>query len=90
MHVEKVVAQDLGLKPEEVLHENLPPCLEAVSFVAVSLRDSTRGTDATIRDSAAWSSHQGHAAFFTGEHLCRSTVTFGDKISDAPLAIVVQ
>jgi hypothetical protein len=80
-----VAARDLGLEPEQVPHEDLPPCPKAVSFGAVSLRDSTRGPNVTTRDSAAWASHQGHAAFLNGDELCKSTLILGDKTHDAPL-----
>jgi hypothetical protein len=51
----------------------------------VSLQDSTRGPDAATRDSKAWSSHQRHAAFLTGDQLCNSVIILGHKIDDAPL-----
>jgi hypothetical protein len=69
-----VEAQDLELEPRTVIHEGLPPCPEKLSFLAVSLRDSTRGPDAATRDPEAWSTHRGHAAFLTGK-----------QASDAPL-----
>jgi hypothetical protein len=81
-----VAAEDLGFEPGDVIHADIPPCPETVSFVAVSLRDSTRGPNASTRDSVAWASHEGHAGFLKGEQLCRSVLIFGHRAHDAPLS----
>jgi hypothetical protein len=80
-----VAAQDLGFEPGEVIHEDLPPCPETVSFVAMSLRDSTLGPDATTRDSAAWASHQGHAGFLKGNTSAAMFSSLETGGTDAPL-----
>jgi hypothetical protein len=43
---DKVAAEDLGLEPDQSLHDGLPICPEAISFVAASLCDSTRSPNA--------------------------------------------
>jgi hypothetical protein len=82
---ESLAIEDLGLVAGETLGDPIPVNPSAVSFMAGSLRDATRGPSMSDRPLERWTSHEEHVGFLQGHKLCRSVICFGNKAIDAPL-----
>jgi hypothetical protein len=75
---ESMAIEDLGLVAGEKLGDPIPVNPSAVSFLAGSLRDATRGSTLSDRPLERWTSHEEHVGFLQGHKLCRSVIAFGD------------
>jgi hypothetical protein len=80
-----IAIEDLGLVAGEKLGDPIPVNPSAVSFLAGSLRDATRGPTLSDRPLDRWTSHEEHVGFLQGHKLCRSVISFGDSATDIPL-----